>query len=78
MFNVMWYEAYYAMSLGKKCAPVFRSRNTQICHSFMKLETVFPIALRLIVHRDRLRAVGRVMNYSNTIVHFKGVALHPV
>lgn len=44
----------------------------------MKLATVFPIPLRLIVHRDRLGAVGRVMNYSSTIVHFKGVALPPV
>lgn len=78
MFNEMWYEVYYAMSLGKKRVPVFRSRNTQICHSFMKQETVFPIPLRLIVHRDRLGAVGHVMNYSSTIVHFKGVALHPM
>lgn len=44
----------------------------------MKQETVFPIPLRLIVHRDRLGAVGHVMNYSSTIVHFKGVALHPM
>lgn len=41
----------------------------------MKLDTIIPTLHTPIVHRDKLRVVGHVTNYSNIMVHVKGMSL---